>query len=107
MIKQTDDEELKVLTSAAKQDLPENVEDVPMSTLVPAFVLSELEQAFIIGFIIFIPFLVIDMVISGGLMAMGMMMMPPSIVALPFKLLLFVLVDGWALVVKALIGSYG
>lgn len=107
MVKQVDDEELKVLTSAARQDLPDNADEVPMSTLVPAFVLSELEQAFIIGFIIFIPFLVIDMVVSGGLMAMGMMMMPPSIVSLPFKLLLFVLVDGWALVVKALVGSYG
>ncbi|HET9421700.1 MAG TPA: flagellar type III secretion system pore protein FliP [Nocardioides sp.] len=107
MLKQVDDEELKVLTSAARRDLPENPDEVPMSTLIPSFVLSELEQAFIIGFIIFIPFLVIDMVVSGGLMAMGMMMMPPSIVSLPFKLLLFVLVDGWALVVKALVGSYG
>jgi len=107
MLDHTDDEELEVLTSAAKRDLPENREEVTMSTLVPAFVLSELEQAFIIGFIIFIPFLVIDMVVSGGLMAMGMMMMPPSIVSLPFKLLLFVLVDGWALIIKALVGSYG
>jgi flagellar biosynthetic protein FliP len=107
MLAHTDDEELKVLTSAARRDLPETRADVPMSTLVPAFVLSELEQAFIIGFIIFIPFLVIDMVVSGALMALGMMMMPPAMVSLPFKLLLFVLVDGWALVVKSLVASYG
>jgi flagellar biosynthetic protein FliP len=107
MLVHTDDEELEVLTSAARRDLPETRADVPMSTLVPAFVLSELEQAFIIGFIIFIPFLVIDMVVSGALMALGMMMMPPAMVSLPFKLLLFVLVDGWALVVKSLVASYG
>ena len=78
-----------------------------LATLVPAFVLSELKQAFIIGFIIFIPFLVIDIVVSGALMALGMMMMPPVMVSLPFKLLLFVLVDGWALVIKSLVASYG
>ena len=78
-----------------------------MATLVPAFVLSELKQAFIIGFIVFIPFLVIDIVVSGALMALGMMMMPPVMVSLPFKLLLFVLVDGWALVIKSLVASYG
>ena len=79
----------------------------PLTTLIPAFVLSELKQAFIIGFIIFIPFLVIDIVVSGALMALGMMMMPPVMVSLPFKLLLFVLVDGWALVIKSLVASYG
>ena len=78
-----------------------------MTTLIPAFVLSELKSAFIIGFIIFIPFLVIDMVVSAALMAMGMMMMPPVIVSLPFKLLLFVLVDGWALVTKPSSARYG
>ena len=82
-------------------------EEVGMSTLVPALVLSELKQAFIIGFIIFIPFLVIDIVVSGALMALGMMMMPPVMVSLPFKLLLFVLVDGWALIITALVSSYG
>ncbi len=76
-------------------------------TLVPAFILTELKQAFIIGFIIFIPFLVIDIVVSGALMALGMMMMPPVMVSLPFKLLLFVMVDGWALVIKSLVASYG
>ncbi|MDH2414615.1 flagellar type III secretion system pore protein FliP [Nocardioides sp. CER19] len=107
MLDNTDDDELKLLTSVAKRDLPKTRDDVPLSTLVPAFVLSELKDAFIIGFIIFIPFLVIDIVVSGALMALGMMMMPPVMVSLPFKLLLFVLVDGWALVIRALVGSYG
>jgi len=107
MLDNTDDDELKLLTSVAKRDLPKNRDDVALSTLVPAFVLSELKDAFIIGFIIFIPFLVIDIVVSGALMALGMMMMPPVMVSLPFKLLLFVLVDGWALVIRALVGSYG
>lgn len=107
MIDHTDDRELLLLTSVAKRDLPKDRADVPMTTLVPAFVLSELRQAFIIGFIIFIPFLVIDMVVSGALMALGMMMMPPVMVSLPFKLLLFVMVDGWGLVIKSLVASYG
>ena len=75
--------------------------------LVPAFVLSELKSAFIIGLVVFIPFLVLDMLVSASLMAMGMMMVPPSVVSLPFKLLLFVVVDGWALITTALVGSYG
>ena len=77
------------------------------TTLIPAFVLSELKPAFIIGFVIFIPFLVIDLVVSGSLMSLGMMMLPPVMVSLPFKLLLFVLVDGWGLVIKSLVASYG
>jgi flagellar biosynthetic protein FliP len=107
MLDNTDDDELKLLTSVAKRDLPKNREEVGLATLVPAFILTELKQAFIIGFIIFIPFLVIDMVVSGALMALGMMMMPPVMVSLPFKLLLFVMVDGWALIIKSLISSYG
>ena len=106
MVKQTGDDELQLLTNVAHRDLPADETDVPMSTLVPAFILSELKQAFIIGFIVFIPFLVIDLVVSGALMALGMMMMPPVMVSLPFKLLLFVMVDGWALVIKALVSSY-
>ena len=77
------------------------------TTLIPAFVLSELKDAFIIGFIIFIPFLVIDIVVSGALMSLGMMMMPPVMVSLPFKLLLFVMVDGWGLIITSLVSSYG
>lgn len=107
MLDNTDDDELVLLTNVADRELPANREEVSMTTLIPAFVLTELKQAFIIGFIIFIPFLVIDLVVSGALMALGMMMMPPVMVSLPFKLLLFVLVDGWALVIKALVSSYG
>ncbi|MBW8751217.1 MAG: flagellar type III secretion system pore protein FliP [Propionibacteriales bacterium] len=107
MLDHTDDDELTLLTNVAKRDLPKDRDDVSMATLVPAFVLSELKQAFIIGFIVFIPFLVIDIVVSGALMALGMMMMPPVMVSLPFKLLLFVLVDGWGLVIKSVVASYG
>ncbi|HWJ66547.1 MAG TPA: flagellar type III secretion system pore protein FliP [Nocardioides sp.] len=107
MLDNTDDEELMLLTSVADRELPDNREDVSTATLIPAFVLSELKDAFIIGFIIFIPFLVIDIVVSGALMSLGMMMMPPVMVSLPFKLLLFVMVDGWALVIKSLVASYG
>jgi flagellar biosynthesis protein FliP len=106
MLEHTDKDELTLLTSVAKRDLPKNKDDVSMATLVPAFVLSELKQAFIIGFIVFIPFLVIDIVVSGALMALGMMMMPPVMVSLPFKLLLFVLVDGWGLVIRSIVASY-
>ncbi len=106
MLDNTDDSELQLLTNVAKRDLPKNREDVGFDTLVPAFVISELKDAFTIGFIVFIPFLVIDIVVSGALMALGMMMMPPVMVSLPFKLLLFVLVDGWALIIKALVASY-
>ena len=107
MLDNTDDDELMLLTSVADRELPQDRGEVATTTLVPAFVLTELKQAFIIGFIIFIPFLVIDLVVSGALMALGMMMMPPVMVSLPFKLLLFVLVDGWALVIKSLVASYG
>jgi flagellar biosynthetic protein FliP len=106
MLKQTDSKELQLLTDVAHRPQPKDEADVSMTTLVPAFVLSELKQAFIIGFIVFIPFLVIDIVIAGALMALGMMMMPPVMVSLPFKLLLFVMVDGWALVIKSLVASY-
>ncbi len=106
MLDNTDDDELMLLTNVADRDLPKDRADVSTATLIPAFVLTELKQAFIIGFIIFIPFLVIDLVVSGALMALGMMMMPPVMVSLPFKLLLFVLIDGWALVIKSLVASY-
>ncbi|GAA0311916.1 flagellar type III secretion system pore protein FliP [Kineococcus aurantiacus] len=106
MLKQTRPEELALMTKAAKRDLPETREETPLTTLVPAFALSELRSAFIIGFVIFIPFLVIDIVVSGALMSLGMMMLPPVTVSLPFKLLLFVMVDGWGLVIKSLVASY-
>ncbi|HEY0902342.1 MAG TPA: flagellar type III secretion system pore protein FliP [Marmoricola sp.] len=107
MLDHTNDAELTLLTNVANRELPKDRDEVSMTTLVPAFVLSELKQAFIIGFIVFIPFLVIDIVVSGALMALGMMMMPPVMVSLPFKLLLFVLVDGWGLVIKSIVASYG
>jgi flagellar biosynthesis protein FliP len=86
---------------------PEDSDDVPTTTLIPAFVISELRAAFLIGFVIFVPFLVIDMVTSAALMSMGMVMLPPVIISLPFKLLLFVVVDGWLLVVQSLVRSFG
>ncbi len=107
MIKQTGDKEISLLNEVAKRELPAKRADVPLTTLIPAFILSELRQAFIIGFMIFIPFLVIDIVVSAALMSLGMMMMPPVMVSLPFKLLLFVLVDGWGLIITALVKSYG
>ncbi len=107
MLKQTGDKEIALLTDVAHRPKPDKPADVALSTLVPAFVLSELKQAFIIGFMIFIPFLVIDIVVAAGLMSLGMMMMPPVMVSLPFKLLLFVMVDGWGLIVTSLVKSYG
>ncbi len=107
MLHQAGDKEIALLTEVAHRPKPEKPADVALTTLIPAFILSELKQAFIIGFMIFIPFLVIDIVVSAALMSLGMMMMPPVMVSLPFKLLLFVLVDGWALIIKALVQSYG
>jgi flagellar biosynthesis protein FliP len=106
MLEHTREEEIALLTKAADAERPANPESVPLTTLVPAFVLSELRAAFIIGFVIFIPFLVIDMVVSASLQSLGMMMLPPTSVALPFKLLLFVMVNGWGLIVTSLIASY-
>jgi flagellar biosynthetic protein FliP len=106
MLKQTRKDDLSMMISASKEPKPANPAAVSMTTLVPAFVLSELRAAFIIGFVIFIPFLIIDLVVSSSLMSMGMMMLPPSMISLPFKLLLFVMVDGWALIAHSLIASY-
>jgi flagellar biosynthetic protein FliP len=106
MLKHTRPDELALLTKVANQPLPKNPASVSLSTLVPAFALSELRAALIIGFAIYVPFLVIDMVVSASLMSLGMMMLPPITVSLPFKLLLFVLADGWGLVVTALVASY-
>jgi flagellar biosynthetic protein FliP len=106
MLEQTRRGELNMFINASGDKKPETREQVKMSTLIPAFVLSELKTAFIIGFIIFVPFLIIDLVVSSTLMSMGMFMLPPVLVSLPFKLLLFVMVDGWALVVSSLITSF-
>jgi len=99
-------EEIALMTKAANAPQPKRPDDVDLRTLVPAFVLSELRAAFIIGFVVFVPFLVVDIVVSAVLMSLGMVMLPPSLISLPFKLLLFVLVDGWSLVVTTLLGSY-
>ncbi len=106
MLKNTRPEELALMVKVSKEPAPATKEDVSLTTLIPAFILSELRAAFIIGFVIFVPFLVIDMVVAAGLMSVGMMMMPPVMVSLPFKLLLFVMVNGWGLVVTALVSSY-
>lgn len=106
MLDHTRQSDLSVFVAASHQEKPKTREDVALPTLVPAFVLSELKSAFIIGFVIFLPFLLIDLVVSSSLMSLGMMMVPPVMVSLPFKLLLFVLVDGWVLVAQALVRSY-
>jgi flagellar biosynthesis protein FliP len=106
MFSQTREEDLGLFMEISGQDEPESPEDIPTMTLIPSFMLSELQRAFQIGFMIFIPFLVIDMVVASVLMSMGMMMLPPIIISLPFKLLLFVLVDGWGLVVGSLVRSF-
>ncbi len=107
MLASTRESDIALMTRASGAENPATAADVPLTTLMPAFMLSELRAAFIIGFVIFVPFLVIDLVVAGVLMSMGMMMLPPVMVSLPFKLLLFVLVDGWSLIVTALVGSYG
>ncbi|WP_062382483.1 flagellar type III secretion system pore protein FliP [Demequina iriomotensis] len=107
MLAHTRESDIALMTRAADAANPATAADVPLTTLMPAFMLSELRAAFIIGFVIFVPFLVIDLVVSAALMSMGMMMLPPVMVSLPFKLLLFVLVDGWTLIISALVGSYG
>ncbi|MBU5254768.1 flagellar type III secretion system pore protein FliP [Tissierella praeacuta] len=103
MFKQTRDKDLGLFLSMKGTANISNISEIPTHVLVPAFIISELKTAFQIGFIIYIPFLVIDMVVSSTLMAMGMMMLPPVIISLPFKILLFVLVDGWNLIVKSLV----
>ncbi|MBT3334046.1 MAG: flagellar biosynthetic protein FliP, partial [Rhodospirillaceae bacterium] len=107
MIRHVREKDLSTFTDMAKQEIPEDVADTPLQVLVPAFIVSELRRAFEIGFLIFIPFIVIDMVVASVLMSMGMMMLPPIMIALPFKLIFFVLVDGWALVTSSLVKSFG
>jgi flagellar biosynthesis protein FliP len=107
MAKQTRENDLKLFLeySNTTKEL-KSVQDIPLTALVPAFAISELKTAFQMGFLIFVPFLVIDMIVSSVLMAMGMMMLPPSMIALPFKILLFILVDGWQLIVQSLFVSF-
>lgn len=106
MAKQTREKDLLLFIEYRKSPIPKTVEEIPLSTLVPAYAISELKTAFQIGFMIFIPFLIIDLVVSTTLMSMGMMMLPPVMISLPFKILLFVMVDGWYLIVKSLLQGY-
>jgi flagellar biosynthetic protein FliP len=106
MIRQTREKDLELILEVAHAEIPDSVQDVHTLHLVPAFLLSELKTAFQIGFVLFLPFLLLDLVVASVLMSMGMLMVPPTIISLPFKILMFVLIDGWALVVRALLGSF-
>ena len=106
MLAQTREKDLALFMSVAKKDRPKNISEVSTLMIVPAFALSEIRTAFQIGFLIYIPFLVLDMVVASVLLSMGMMMLPPVMISLPFKLLLFVLVDGWNLLVGSLVKSF-
>nr|WP_312577389.1 flagellar type III secretion system pore protein FliP [Sedimentibacter sp.] len=109
MLKQTGDSELKMFMDMSRDEnvkSTKNLQELPLTIIIPSFVTSELKRAFIIGFLLFIPFLIIDMIVSSILMSMGMIMLPPVMISLPFKLLLFVLVDGWSLLFKTLISTF-
>lgn len=106
MFSHTREKDLMLFMNYTKTEKPKTFEDIPITVLIPAYAISELKTAFQMGFMIFIPFLVIDMIVASTLMAMGMMMLPPIMISLPFKLLLFVLVDGWYLIVKSLLLSF-
>ena len=107
MEKNVREQDLKLFVDMSKEAAPANPQDISLRVLVPAFMISELKRAFEIGFLLFLPFLIIDLVVASVLMSMGMMMLPPVVVSLPFKLIFFVLVDGWSLVAGSLIQSYG
>jgi flagellar biosynthetic protein FliP len=107
MFAQTREKDLELFLNMSKIAKPQTREEVPTYVLIPSFIVSELNTAFQMGFMLYLPFLVIDMVVSSILMAMGMMMLPPMTISLPFKLLLFVLVDGWGLVVGSIVKSFG
>lgn len=106
MVKQTREKDIALFVNMAKLPQPQSAKDVPFYIMVPAFAISELKTAFMIGFLLFIPFLVVDLVVSSTLMSMGMMFLPPTLISLPFKLLLFIMVDGWNLVVQYLVQSF-
>ncbi len=106
MLKQVRDKDLELFIDLSKRPKPETVDQVPIHVVIPAYILSELRVAFQIGFLIYIPFLIVDMVVASVLMSMGMMLLPPAMISLPFKLILFVLADGWNLVVGSLVKSF-
>lgn len=107
MLSQTREKDLALFVTLSKLPRPKNADDIPTLTVIPAFMISELRTAFQIGFLIYIPFIVVDMVVASVLMSMGMMMLPPVMISLPFKILLFVLVDGWGLIISSLVKSFG
>jgi len=107
MLRQTREADLSLFVKLSNEAMPARAEDVPMKVLIPAYVTSELKTAFQIGFVVFIPFLIIDMLVASVLMSMGMMMVSPVLIALPFKIMLFVLVDGWNLLIGSLAQSFG
>jgi flagellar biosynthetic protein FliP len=106
MVRQTREQDLALMVELSKAETPKTIDDIGLIQLIPAFMLSELRTAFQIGFVIFLPFLLIDLIVSSALMSMGMMMVPPASISLPLKILLFVLIDGWNLVVRALLGTF-
>lgn len=106
MFRQTREKDLSLFVHLSQLDQPDTQDDIPDYVLLPAFIISELQTAFQMGFVLFVPFLVIDMVIASTLMSMGMMMLPPSLISAPFKILLFVMVDGWHLVIRSLVESF-
>jgi flagellar biosynthetic protein FliP len=106
MLKQTSEKDVALFIKIAKKPLPGNSDDLTYDVIIPAFIISELKTAFIIGFILYIPFLVIDMITASVLLSMGMMMLPPIMVSMPFKIILFVLIDGWNLLIQQLVGSF-
>lgn len=106
MLKNTNKSDLNLFLGIAKMERPKSYEEIPIEIVIPAFITSELKRAFIMGFLIFLPFLIIDMVVASVLMSMGMVMLPPVMISLPFKLILFVLVDGWGLIIKSLLTSF-
>lgn len=106
MVRQTREQDMALMVELAKAPQPVTVDDISMTQLIPAFMLSELRSAFQIGFVIFLPFLLVDLIVSSALMALGMMMVPPASISLPLKILMFVLIDGWNLVVRALLGTF-
>jgi len=107
MLSQVREKDLALFLSLSKMPRPKNADEIPTLTIIPAFMISELQTAFQIGFLIYIPFLVVDMVVASVLMSMGMMMLPPVMISLPFKILLFILVDGWSLVIGSIVKSFG
>ena len=107
MLRQLDEKDVALFIRIAKKPIPHTVSDLTMDVIIPAFITSELKKAFIIGFLLYIPFLVIDMIVASVLLSMGMMMLPPIMISLPFKIILFILVDGWDLIVKQLVMSFG